>query len=70
MTNKLHNFGLAVIVAIFITACGGGADNPLSPPQVNNNSVSNPAPTNNDSEELIIDNGRGLSNNQDTEKPK
>jgi len=70
MNKRLHNLGLAIIIAIFITACGGGADSPLSPPQVNNNSVSNPDPTNSDSEELIIDNGRGLSNNQDTEKPK
>ena len=70
MNKKLNRSAMALFVTLFITACGGGADSPLSQPQANNNSVSNPDPANNGSESLIIDNGRGLSNNQDTEKPK
>jgi len=58
---KLIQLSAAIFVSIVITACGGGgtdtADNP------------NPAdPT--VSGKLIIDNGRGTTNNQDTERVK
>ena len=66
MKIKLNQLGLTIIVAVFMAACGGGTDNPLSTPGTSNTPN---AGQNDDTEKLIIDNGRGLSNNQDTEKP-
>ena len=58
---KIIQLGTALFVSIVITACGGGgtdtAGNNNPPPSV-------------ESGKLIIDNGRGTTNNQDTERVK
>ncbi len=60
---KIIQLGSALFVAIVITACGGGGTD----------TAGNTDPTNPPSEsagKLIIDNGRGTTNNQDTERVK
>lgn len=60
---KIIQLGFALFVAIVITACGGGGTD----------TAGNTSPTNPPSEsagKLIIDNGRGTTNNQDTERAK
>lgn len=59
-------FSTVFLLSVVLTACGGGASSGggvIAPP-VNPN-LPNPS-----SSELIIDNGRGTVNNQDTEIPK
>lgn len=56
---KIIQLGTALFVSIVITACGGGGadskDSPTPPAKPG---------------KLIIDNGRGTTNNQDTERVK
>ncbi|MCF6189636.1 MAG: hypothetical protein L3J51_04085 [Cocleimonas sp.] len=59
---KIIQLGSALFVSIVITACGGGGTDTAG-----NNDPANP-PT--ESGKLIIDNGRGTTNNQDTERVK
>ena len=58
---KLIQLSAALFVSLVITACGGGgtdtAGNNNPPPSV-------------EAGKLIIDNGRGTTNNQDTERAK
>ena len=73
---------LTVLMAsIILTACGGAASTSASTPATNTPATNTPAPSTStppatnpepadDAGELIIDNGRGTSNNQDTERPE
>lgn len=65
-----------LVTAVVLTACGG-ASAPSATSTTETTATpaapANPAPTNPvevDAGELIIDNGRGTTNNQDTEQPK
>jgi hypothetical protein len=51
----------ALLCSAMLTACGGGSDTAGITP-------SNPTPSTNG--KLVIDNGRGTTNNQDTERVK
>jgi len=57
---KLIQLSSVLLVSIVITACGGGGDTKVSD---NPNGTANAG-------KLIIDNGRGTTNNQDTERAK
>lgn len=51
------------LITILLTACGGGGSDGATTP-----STPSTPDTQSDSGTLIIDNGRGTTNNQDTEK--
>ncbi len=60
---KITLFITVLFYSVVLTACGGGSkvadtpSNPVTPPPSADG-------------KLVIDNGRGTSNNQDTEKPR
>lgn len=61
---KLIQVSTALLVSIVITACGGAGDG-------GTNVIKKPDPVDpTESGKLIIDNGRGTTNNQDTERVK
>lgn len=65
---KITQLSVALLITGVLTACGGGGGSTTPSNSTNNsNNTSNPTT---DSAGLIIDNGRGTVNNQDTEKPK
>ena len=59
---KITLFITAVFCTIVLTACGGGGSETAGIAPIN--------PTTSTSGKLIIDNGRGTTNNQDTERVK
>ncbi len=60
---KLTILSITFLLSIGLTACGGGGSETASVAPTN---PSNPTPSN--TGKLIIDNGRGTVNNQDTER--
>jgi hypothetical protein len=63
MKNKI-GISAVILLTMLFTACGGGGADIAGG---NNNNPSNPI---DQSGKLIIDNGRGTTNNQDTERVK
>ena len=68
----------ALVASVVLTACGGASspsatsntDTTATPtPAAPTPTTNNPVPVEDDAGELIIDNGRGTTNNQDTERP-
>jgi len=59
---KLTLFISPLFYMVILTACGGGGTDSANITPVN------PMPST--SGKIVIDNGRGTSNNQDTERPK
>ncbi len=62
---KITLFITAVFCTIVLTACGGGGSETAGVAPTNPSN-----PTTSTSGKLIIDNGRGTTNNQDTERVK
>ncbi len=66
---KITFFATVLFCSVVLVACGGGsevADTPSNPSNPSNPGTQTPSADG----KLVIDNGRGTSNNQDTEKPK
>ena len=59
-----------VAISLTLTGCGGGGSNSVAAPSSTSNPPATTPPATSDTGKLIIDNGRGTSNNQDTERPK
>ncbi len=64
--------GLTVLTLNLLTACGGGESTSVSVGAPTTPQTGNPQtpPSGTSTGDLIIDNGRGTSNNQDTERAK
>ena len=62
---KFTIFSTMILLSSLMVACGGGGSSSAG----NGNGGANPTPTTN-TDSLIIDNGRGTVNNQDTEKSR
>jgi major membrane immunogen (membrane-anchored lipoprotein) len=60
---KKIGISAVLLLTMLLTACGGGSD-------VANNNPTDPTAPTDKSGKLIIDNGRGTTNNQDTERVK
>ncbi len=69
---KITLISVICFASLGLTACGGGKSNAsvdTNTPAVSTNTPTTPS-TNSSHSELIIDNGRGVTNNQDTERVK
>ena len=67
---KITLFATTFICSVVLSACGGGGADVASV-NTNTGAAVNPGtPPKSIEGKMIIDSGRGISNNQDTEKPK